>query len=185
MAAVVEAGAARAGEAEQASSEMGAPGVAGQWQVHAGYTYRHVHRTVTLPAKGTCTSHGPIAPRWWRTSRHTNTCGHNSGTTYLALRSCKFGTLLPTSAGPAFPGASPCLKRVCSRTCSQPCSRYMLADRRLVVTRSVHVAARMHAATMVAFTMACGLLAAPQWWACRTVSLGRTQSPMQYAVASQ
>ena len=178
----VEAGAARAGEAEQAS-EMGAPGVARQGQVHVIRT--DTYRRVTLPAKGTCTSHGPIAPRWWRTGRHTNTCGHNSGTTYLALRSCKFGTLLPTSAGPAFPGASPCLKRVCSRTCSQPCSRYMLADRRLVVTRSVHVAARMHAATMVAFTMACGLLAAPQWWACRTVSLGRTQSPMQYAVASQ
>ena len=79
-------------------------------------------------------------PLWWRM--------------HGALRSYRLGTPLPTSAGPAFPGASPCLKHICkSCTCT---------DRRLVVTRSAHWPPT-HSATMVAHADV-GSRLQPQWW---------------------
>ena len=90
-----------------------------------GHTYIPRTHCATMMARAGAQNSQPL---WWHK--------------HAALRSCRLGSQLPTSTGPAFPGASPCLKHahVRSRACRPTSGRY--ASRTL--------AARAHSATMVA-----------------------------------
>ena len=82
-----------------------------------GHTYTHTHRDPTHsphrlqpPAKGHVYSHGPVATMVAQagTRARATMVAHTRGTPLLQV-----GSPTPTTAGPAFPGASPCLKRSC------------------------------------------------------------------------
>ena len=151
-----------------------------EWQWGHGWGWQvHVIRTQTYasdsnpPPKGTCTSHGPIVPRWWHRQAHVHTAtmvAHTQGTPLLQVEDTT-----PYFCRPGFPGGYPMSQaRMLRRsTCGRPTSgRY-------------------------AFHTTCRLHTQPLWWrmlmqaadcshyggACRVASPGITQSSSQYAVA--
>ena len=102
---------------------------------------RHIHIPRTRSHDGGAGRHTHMQPRWWRT--------------HEALRSLRFRAQPPTSAGPALPGASPCLKHACSHL---PRARRPTSGR---YTSHVHAAcARRHNGG----ACWCKLLASPRWW---------------------
>ena len=130
--------------------------------------------TATPPAKGAYISYGPIAPQWWR-GQSTHARIHDGGarsTAHSAPASSRRNPLLLQAR------LSLGLAHVSSEHASVSS---MLADRRLVVTRSMHWRLA-HTATMVAYADAsCRPL--HDGGAGRTASLGISKSSPQDAVA--